>query len=127
MKALYAFFLLSFTLIITSCSENELEGVQANNPYDVEEADYVSMTNIRKQSCEVILIDLVINEHSIPKGIEYSHVIIENESNNRSRLVSQYNDIYLKIPCNQSVKFSLYLFNKTLNQRSAASVYTYQL
>lgn len=127
MKALYSFFLLSIILIMTSCSENELEGIQANNPYDVEEADYVSMTNIRQQSCEIILIDLVINENSIPKGLEFSHVIIENESNNRSRQISQYNDIYLKIPCNQSVKFRLYLFNKTLNQLSAASVYTYQL
>lgn len=126
MKAAFLFLLLGTLLTFTSCQKNELEGIQANNPYDIEQADFVTIDNIRAQSCEVILVDIVIKEQLIPKGLDFTHVIIENESNNRSRLIDNFNNIYIKIPCNKKVTLKLYLFNIALNQKSAPSIYTYQ-
>lgn len=124
MKKLFTIFLVS--IIVIACQEeNELEGLELSNPNDIQEADYLSLVNIREQGCNVITVDVEIKSQNIPEGLDYDFVIIENTISNKSRLTREYKDIYLSIPCNRIIQYQLYLYNSKTERTSVPSNFTY--
>lgn len=123
----YIFSMLLVTVILTSCEkENLLEGIELNNPYDLEVVNYIEIINVRQLGCETIEIDLKLNTENIPPSLNYTHFVLKRSNSSARKInLNITTDIKFLVDCNTEDQIFMTLYDDVTDLESLPSVYNY--
>ena len=118
---------LIFFLILKSCSkDNELKDVfVGGNPYNEPSIPYISVIKSEQINCNIVAIDIRINDQNIPDTLNYTHVYIKTPIGGPV-ITKKKKDIFMNARCDFENEFVLSLYNKDLQLNSSEVFYYFK-
>jgi len=112
-------------IFLMACSkEDELEGVTISNPYDVPTTEYVSVVGVERINCDLIIMDLRLNQENIPDTLNFESYLIKGEDNVAIKS-SKVDTVYVPVICDEINLLRITLFDETRGLESKPTFYTY--
>lgn len=113
--------------VLFSCKkENELNDVfLSNSPYENPSNPYITVVKSEQINCNIVAINIRINEENFPDTLNYTHVYIETPIGGPV-ITKKKRDIFLNARCDFNNEFVLSLYNKDLQLNSAEVVYFFK-